>query len=321
MNPPEPAAVPPVLSPRGFSRRSVLGAAAAGLAVLAAGCSTTAPPSTLTKAPPSTDPVLAAADDLAGLEQRFAGRLGVCVVDTGSGAQVSHRPDERFLLCSTGKVLTVSAVQRLAATQPGLLDRLLRYDASAVLEYAPVTSQHVRDGMTVAQLCDAAITVSDNTAANLLVALLGGPPAVTAFARSLGDGVTRVDRIEPELNVTSPGDERDTSTPAQMAADLRSLLLGTSLPAAGRDRLTNWMHSNTTGAKGIRAGVPANWTVGDKTGSGAQGERNDVAVAWPPGRAPVIISIYTAPEDPASPGNQTVIAEAARIATSALIHA
>ena len=315
MNPPEPAALPPVPSPRGFSRRSVLGAAAAGLAVLAAGCSTTPP----TTAPTSTDPVLTAADDLAGLERRFAGRLGVCVVDTGSGAQVSHRPDERFLLCSTGKVLTVAAVQRRAATQPGLLDRLIRYGASAVLEYAPVTSQHVRDGMTVAQLCDAAITVSDNTAANLLVALLGGPPAVTAFARSLGDGVTRVDRIEPELNVTSPGDERDTSTPAQMAVDLRSLL-GTSLPAAGRDRLTNWMRSNTTGVKGIRAGVPANWTVGDKTGSGAQGERNDVAVAWPPGRAPVIISIYTAPEDPASPGNQTVITEAARIATSALIH-
>ena len=316
MTQPEPVALPPVPSPRGFSRRSVLGAAAAGLAVLGAGCSTTTKTET-TAAP--TAPTTAAAGDLAGVEQRFAGRLGVYAVDTGSGAQVSHRPDERFLLCSTGKVLTVAAVQRLADTQPGLLDRLIRYDASAVLEYAPVTSQHVRDGMTVAQLCDAAITVSDNTAANLLVALLGGPPAVTAFARSLGDEVTRVDRIEPELNVTSPGDQRDTSTPAQMAVNLRSLLLGTALAPAGRDRLVAWMRANTTGAKGIRAGVPATWTVGDKTGSGAQGERNDVAVAWPPGRAPVLISIYVAPEDPADPGTQAVIAEATRIATSALI--
>jgi beta-lactamase class A len=308
---------------RQLSRRSILGAAitgVAGIAALAAGCSTAGPPLAAQANPPSVDPALqAAGDDLARAEQRFVGRLGVCVVDTGSGVQVSHRPDERFLLCSTGKVLTVAAIQRMAAAQPDLLDRTIHFRASDVLEWAPATSQHLRDGMTVAQLCDAAITVSDNTAANLLVGLLGGPAAVTEFARSLGDQVTRVDRLEPDLNVTSPGDPRDTSTPAQMATNLRSLLLGSALPSAGRDRLTDWMRRNTTGAQAIRAGVPSDWTVADKTGAGAQGERNDVAVVWPPGRAPLIIAIYTAPDDQANPSGQAIIADAARIATSALI--
>ena len=155
-----------------------------------------------------------------------------------------------------------------------------------------MTSQHVAEGMTVAALCDAAITVSDNTAANLLVRLLGGPPAVTAFARTLGDDVTRVDRIEPDLNVTAPGDQRDTSTPAQMANNLRTLVLGDALDDGSRRRLTDLLKANTTGDKTIRAGVPGDWTVGDKTGSGAQGESNDIAVAWPPRRAPVIIAVY-----------------------------
>ena len=206
---------------------------------------------------PAVDPALqAAGDELARVEQRFAGRLGVCVLDTGSGARVSHRQDERFLLCSTGKALTVAAIQRMAAGQPDLLDRTVRYGPSDVLAWAPTTSHHLADGMTVAELCEAAITVSDNTAANLLVGLVGGPAAVTAFARSLGDRVTRVDRLEPDLNVSSPGDLRDTSSPAQMTIDLRDLLLGSALPSAGRRRLTDWMLRNTTGARAIRAGIP-----------------------------------------------------------------
>jgi beta-lactamase class A len=318
---PTPDTLSNALTIRRVSRRAVLGAAVAGFSVaaLTAGCATPRTSQPASTRAPAVDPALqSAGDDLARVERRFAGRLGVCVVDTGSDARVSHREDERFLLCSTGKTLTVAAIQRMAAGQPDLLDRTVRYDASDVLEWAPTTSHHVADGMTVAELCEAAITVSDNTAANLLVGLLGGPAAVTAFARSLGDQFTRVDRLEPDLNVSSPADLRDTSSPAQMATDLRDLLLGSALPSAGRDRLTDWMLHNTTGARAIRAGIPADWAVADKTGTGAQGEHNDVAVVWPPGRAPWVIAVYAAPDDHANPSTQDVIADAARIAVSAL---
>lgn len=262
----------------------------------------------------------AAGDSLARLERGMQGRLGVYALDTGTGASVRYRADERFLLCSTGKTLTVAAVLRLSETESGLLDRVIHYDPSDVLAYAPVTSQHVAEGMTVAALCDAAITVSDNTAANLLVEMIGGPAAVTAFARTLGDDVTRIDRLEPDLNVTTAGDQRDTSTPEQMAKNLQTLVLGDALSNVSRQRLTDLLEANTTGDHTIRAGVPSDWTVGDKTGSGAQGESNDIAVAWPPRAAPVIIAIYTAPRDPGIDvdASHRVIAEATRIAVSAL---
>lgn len=183
-----------------------------------------------------------------------------------------------------------------------------------------MTAQHVATGMTVNALCDAAITVSDNTAANLLVGLLGGPPVVTAFARSLGDTVSRVDRLEPDLNVTAPGDIRDTSTPEQMALNLRTLVLGDPLPPEQRTRFADLLTANTTGGKTIRAGLPRQWAVGDKTGSGAQGECNDLAIAWPPGRAPIVIAVYTAPDDPHLPEDRAreTIARAASMAASAL---
>ncbi|MBJ7336670.1 class A beta-lactamase [Mycolicibacterium sp.] len=290
-----------------LSRRAALQAAVLALTAVAAGCATR----------------VAAADtgtDFAAVERRLNGRLGVYALDTGSGASVGYRADERFLLCSTGKALTVAAVLKRSEGDPALLDRVISYSQSDVLEYAPVTSLHVDDGMTVAALCDAAITVSDNTAANLLVRLLGGPPAVTEFSRSLGDNVTRIDRIEPDLNVTSPGDQRDTSTPAQMVADLQALVLGDAFAAGPRDRFIGLLKANTTGDESIRAGVPGDWVVGDKTGSGAQGESNDIGVVWPPHRAPVIIAVYTSPADPgiAADRSHEVIAQAARLAVTAL---
>lgn len=255
-------------------------------------------------------------DTFARLEAQLPGRLGVFALDTGSRATVGYRADERFLMCSTAKVLTVAAVLQ----RPELLSQVVHYEQSDVLEWAPVTSQHVEAGMTVGALCEAAITVSDNTAANLLVRLIGGPPAVTAFARSLGDPVTRVDRIEPDLNVTAPGDLRDTSTPAQMVRDLGALALGNRLQPGARDRFTALLKANTTGGQAIRAGLPPRWIVGDKTGSGAQGECNDVAVAWPPGRAPLVVAIYISPDDPKLPaeGAHRVMAQAASVAVSAL---
>jgi beta-lactamase class A len=295
------------MTPPQLSRRAALQAGVLALTAVAAGGATR----------------VASADtgaDFAAVERRLNGRLGVYAFDTGSGASVGYRADERFLLCSTGKTLTVAAVLQRSEADPALLDRVITYSQADVLDYAPVTSLHVADGMTVAALCDAAITISDNTAANLLVGLLGGPPAVTAFARSLGDNITRIDRIEPDLNVTSPGDLRDTSTPAQMATNLRALVLGDALAPGPRDRLTDLLKANTTGDKSIRTGVPQGWAVGDKTGTGAQRESNDIAVVWPPNRAPLVIAVYTSPADPhiAKDQSYAVIAQAARIAVSAL---
>lgn len=239
-------------------------------------------------------------------------------LDTGSGATAGYRADERFLLCSTHKALAAAAVLRLRNEQPGLLEKVIHYRQSDILEYAPITKQHVAEGMTVSALCEAALTVSDNTAANLLVQTLGGPPAVTAFARSLGDQVTRLDRPEPDLNVASPGDERDTTTPAAIAADLRMLLLGNALDPAGRDLLTGWMTTSTTGTDLIRAGLPAGWRTADKSGSGTQGEVNDIAVTWPAGRAPLVVAVYTVPANPKAANVRTTVASAARIAVQAL---
>jgi beta-lactamase class A len=302
-----------------LNRRAALRAAVAGLGILTVGCAGNHSSTTgsTTAATPDTH------ERLSALEKQLSGRLGVCAVDTGSPAGVRYRADERFLLCSTGKTLTVAAVLQQRARQPGLHDRLIRYGPADVLAWAPVTSEHVDSGMTVDALCDAAMTVSDNTAANLLVGLIGGPAAVTAYARSLGDTVSRIDRLEPDLNVTTPGDIRDTSTPAQMATNLRTLVLGDALPAAARERFVSLLKANTTGDKAVRAGVPRQWVVGDKTGSGAQGEYNDVAIAWPPGRAPVIIAVYTAPNDPHLPEDRArqIVAQAATIAGSALVPA
>jgi beta-lactamase class A len=309
--------------PEGLSRRTLMLGGLAGLGAVLAGCASNSEPSAAP--PPPTSPsasadMTSAETALAALETGF-GRLGVSAIDTGSGAVIRHRADERFLMCSTSKALVASGVLRLSEHEPGLMDRVIRYDRSQLLEYAPVTSQHVADGMTVSALCDAAITVSDNTALNLLLGVLGGPADATAFVRTLGDQVTRHDRTEPDLNVGAPGDERDTSTPAQLATDLRALVLGDALAVPGRDLLTGWLKANTTGAKQIRAGVPAGWVVGDKTGSGFKGERNDIAVVWPPGRAPLVITVFTVPTDPESTRGQEIIAGAASIVAKALVPA
>ncbi|WP_311734475.1 class A beta-lactamase [Actinoalloteichus hymeniacidonis] len=308
---------------REVARRVLLigGLSAVGATVL--GCSATSEsvssPSGRSSSPvPSSVDTAAVEAELAALEAEFGGRLGVYAVDTGSGNSIGHRAQERFLLCSTAKVLAVAAVLRLRVTEPELMERVVQYDQSQVLEYAPVTAQHVADGMTVSALCDAAITVSDNTAMNLLMELVGGPDGVTDFCRSLGDEHTRVDRMEPELNVGAPGDERDTSTPEQMAVDLRELALGAGLDETGRELLVGWLRANTTGDEQIRAGLPADWQVGDKTGSGSLGEINDIAVVWPPEADPWVIAVYTAPDDPESTTGRATVAAATAIVAGAL---
>lgn len=254
---------------------------------------------------------------LAALERRQGGRLGVSILDTATGERFGHRGDERFLMCSTFKLLAVAAV--LARVDQGVehLDRHIVFDRSVLLEYAPVTSRHVgAPGMTIAALCEAAITLSDNTAANLLLSSIGGPNSVTTFVRSLGDPVTRLDRTEPELNLGSPGDIRDTTTPNTMLTTMHKLLLGSALSTISRVHLLGWLRACRTGADKLHAGFPADWQLGDKTGSGSHGETNDVAIVWPPGRKPLLVTAYYAGSSADTAGRNAVLASVGRIAAS-----
>ena len=230
--------------------------------------------------------------EFARIEAESGGRLGVAVINTRDGSRTGHRADERFAMCSTFKLLAGAAVLARVDAGKEQLDRRIRYEARHLVTYSPVTEKHIATGMTLAELCDAAITLSDNTAGNLLLSSLGGPEGFTAFARTLGDGVTRLDRIETALNEAAPGDPRDTTTPNAMTADIRALVLGNALSAKSREQLRLWLIGSKTGDTALRAGVPAGWTVGDKTGSGERGTRNDVGVIWPPGRAPVVVAVY-----------------------------
>ena len=284
-----------------------------GLAVALAGCSD----ATATAPPASTTPSQPPDPDLVALERKFGGRLGFYALDTGSGQAVAYRSDERFLMCSTHKVLVVGAILQLRQQQSGLLDQVVHYDKSQLLDYAPITSQHT--SMKVSELCEAALKVSDNTAVNLLINLLQGPSKVTAIARGLGDNVTRLDRVEPDLNDGAPGDERDTTEPPVFASDLYELTLGQGLDTTGQGMLTNWMKSSTTGLDLVRAGLPKGWVTADKSGSGSKGEVNDVAIVWPPNHSPLVVTAYTAPKDPKSTAGRGTIAEATTIAMRKLV--
>jgi beta-lactamase class A len=240
--------------------------------------------------------------EFAKIEQQVGGRLGVAVLEAMTGEQAGHRSDERFPLCSTFKLLAGAAILARVDAGQETLERRVRFETGDLIAYSPATEERVGEpGMTMAELCEAAITLSDNTAGNLLLAALGGPAGLTAFARSIGDPVTRLDRIEPELNEAKPGDERDTTTPAAMAANLKALILGDALSSRSKKRLTDWMIANKTGDARLRAGLPKDWLVGDKTGSGKRGSTNDVGLAWPPQQAPIIMTAYltnsTAPSE------------------------
>jgi beta-lactamase class A len=255
-----------------------------------------------------------AKEKLDALEKDFGGRLGVFALNTMNGTKLSHRARERFAVCSTFKVIATSAILTRSAKEPGLLDQPVVYQKADLVTYSPITEKHAGEGMTVAELCAAALQYSDNTAANLLIKMLGGPEAVTAFARATGNSEFRLDRWETELNTAIPGDPRDTATPESMAASLQQLLLGDGLPGQPqRDRLRDWLLGNTTGATRIKAGIPADWKIGDKTGTGDYASANDLAILWPPGKKPVILAVYTTQADKDAKANNEVIAATARI--------
>ncbi|MRW86015.1 class A beta-lactamase [Pseudoduganella sp. FT26W] len=256
--------------------------------LLALACTPLARAADLLDQAPTTTP-MSPAGLLARLEKESGGRLGVAALNTADGRQLTYRADERFPMCSTFKMMAAAAI---LARDPALLKKRIQYEKSDLVPNSPVTSKHVAEGMAVAELCEATLQYSDNAAANLLMKQIGGPVAVTAYARSIGDNEFRLERWETELNSAIPGDARDTTTPLSMARSLHKLVLGEALPAPQRRLLKEWMVGNTTGATRIRAGVPAGWTVADKTGAGDYGSVNDIAVIWPPGRAPIVLAVY-----------------------------
>ncbi|MFI7588766.1 class A beta-lactamase [Spongisporangium articulatum] len=259
---------------------------------------------------PSLDPT-----GFADLEQKHDARLGVYAVNTASGVDLAYRADERFAYCSTLKSLLAGLVLQRADLP---LDRRLRYRRADLVDYSPVTEKRVRTGLTVRETLDAALRFSDNTAANLLFDQLGGPAAVQAGLRAIGDDVTHVDRRETELNEARPGDIRDTTTPRALAASLRAFAVDDALPADRRALLNDWMARNTTGDALIRAGAPEGWRVEDKTGAGRYGTRNDVAVLRPPSGAPVVLAVMTRKPDADAGYDDALVAAAARLVSEAL---
>ncbi|WP_051132952.1 class A beta-lactamase [Nocardia paucivorans] len=271
-----------------------------------------------TTAATQTTTRIVADQPFAALEAEHGARLGVFAVDTADGRSVAYRAGERFPMASMFKGLACGALLREHPLASGFFDQVIRYPRTDLVEYSPVTEQHVDTGMTVAALCEAAITRSDNTAGNQILKLLDGPAGFTAFLRTLGDDVSRLDRWETELNTAIPGDERDTTTPSALAADYRALVVDDGLAEPERTRLSSWLIANTTGDSRIRAGLPADWTVGDKTGSSAYGCALDIAVTWPPGRAPIVIAVLTAKSEQDAEPDNALVAAAARTAVETL---
>ncbi|HEY8981647.1 MAG TPA: class A beta-lactamase [Streptomyces sp.] len=255
-------------------------------------------------------------DTFADLEREYAARLGVFACDTATGRTLTHRADERFPMCSVFKAVAAGAILREGVD----LSRRIHYTQEDVTSsgYAPITSQHIGTGMTVEELCAAAVSHSDNAAANLLLRQLGGPTAVTRLARSLGDRVTRLDRWEPGLNSAEPWRETDTTTPHAIGRTLAKLVLGHALPSSGRTRLTSWLVANTTNTDRFRAGLPADWTLADKTGTGSYGTANDAGIVWPPGRPPLVIAVLSTKFTAEGAADSALVARAARVVAGEL---
>lgn len=260
---------------------------------------------------------------IAAIEARTGGRLGVAALDTGSGRRIGHRAQERFAMCSTFKLLLAGAVLAKADAGKEALARMIPYTKADILPHAPVAEANLAEGgLSIRRMAEAAVVDSDNTCANKLIDLLDGPETVTAYARSLGDQVTRLDRRETELNTAIAGDPRDTTTPAAMLEDLKRLVLGYALSSPSRAALTGWLRASRTAANRVPAGLPAGWTSGNKTGTGDNGATNDIAVIWPPahpaGRAPILLTVYFTESKIALPAREAVIADVARVVSGTL---
>jgi beta-lactamase class A len=250
--------------------------------------------------------------EISRIAAECGGRLGVSIFDAQTQEPFGHNADDRFPMCSTFKFLLAAAVLKRVDDEKEQLGRLIPVGDGDVVPGSSHIQAAVPGGLTVAQLCEAAMTYSDNTAANLILAGIGGPQAVTAFARTLGDTMTRLDRNEPTLNESIPGDPRDTTTPNAMLRSMQTLLIGEALSGASKKQLTQWLIGNKTGDTRLRAGLPQGWRAGDKTGTGERGSTNDIAIVWPPDRAPILVAVYLTETSTPSDKRNATVADVAR---------
>jgi beta-lactamase class A len=299
--------------------RISLAAMFGSVVVAVTGCATASAPAPVTPPAVTSPPVPAPApgrEEFARLERESGVRLGVYAVDTGTGRDVGYRADERFAYASTYKALAAGAI--LQRTTLDGLNKRLTYRRADLVSHSPITDKHVDTGITLRETIDAAVRYSDNTAGNLLFRELGGPGGLAAALRGIGDTVTHADRIEPELNATTPGQIRDTSTPRALAGGLRAFAVGDVLPEDRRALLTEMLRTNVTGATLIRAGMAAGWPVGDKSGTADYATRNDIAVVWPPGRAPLVFAVLSDAPGKDARAEDALIARAASAVLGAL---
>lgn len=259
-------------------------------------------------------------EKLAALETSSGGRIGLFAINTANNTHLQYRAKERFPMCSTSKVMCVAAILKQSINDKSLMQQRITFTKKEVDSsgYAPVTKKHIADGMTVGDLCQAALTESDNTAMNLLMKKLGGPGAVNAFAHSIADNNFRLDRYEPKLNSAIPGDLRDTTTPEAMANSLQQLALGNVLALPQREQLQAWLKNNITGNNRIRAGVPKGWIVGDKTGTGGFGSTHDIGLIWPPNGSPIVVALYFTQHKKSAEPRDDVIASVTKIVIDSL---
>ncbi|PAE31141.1 class A beta-lactamase [Paenibacillus sp. 7884-2] len=256
-------------------------------------------------------------NDFAQLEKEFDAKLGVYALDTGSGKIIDYQADERFAYTSTFKPLAAGAVLKQNSFEE--LNETVTYTEDDLVTYSPITEKHVDTGMNLLEISEAAIRYSDNTAGNLLFNELGGPDGLEKAMREIGDNVINSDRTETNLNEAKPGDVRDTSTPKALATSLQAFALDDQLLSESKqDMLLEWLKTNTTGDSLIRAGVPEDWTVGDKSGAGGYGTRNDIGIVWPPDREPIVIAILSNRDTEDAEYNDDLIKQATEITVDAL---
>jgi beta-lactamase class A len=290
------------------------------VAIPLAACSTASPPPPAAPSPPSSTSSAPAAwvAELSQLETRFGSRLGVYALNVSTGETVTQRADERFGMLSVFKGYACGALLKAHPLNTVYFSQRIRFTQADILPNSPVSSKNVGTGMTVSELCDAAITKSDNTAGNEILELLGGPTKVTEFARSIGDPVTRLDRTEPGLNDVPRGSEPDTTSPAAIAKAYQSMVLGEALAPDERAQIKSWLLATVTGDTRIRAGVPKAWVTADKTGTGPYGAANDVAITWPTPTTPIVIAVLSDKPTKGTDGDNALIAEATRVVASSL---
>jgi beta-lactamase class A len=300
-------------------RRASLAALTVVALIPIAGCSSNDDDST--EAPSETSassstPADISADEFEELESTYDVRLGVYAVDTGTEQEIEYRADERFGHASTFKALLCGIVLQQNSIDD--LGHVITYTRDDLVSWSPITESNIDTGMSIGELCEAAVSYSDNTATNLLLNEIGGPSGLQEALRENGDDVISTDRYETEMSEAAPGDTRDTSTPRSIGTSLRTFVLDDALPEEKRAMLTDWLVENTTGANLIRAGVPDDWVVGDKTGNGGYGTRNDIAVAWPPDGDPVVIAVLSSRDQEGADHDDQLIADTAGVVVDSL---